>query len=94
MTELIIPKKTERHSALPVRQRERSWAEAAEYQIVLLGVESAFEACERLHQDDRLLLLKEIATRLLQRLSSAALRTKRGSSPNHRNKVSMTCHGC
>jgi hypothetical protein len=51
--------------------RKRSWAEAAEYQIVLLQVESALEACERLRRDDRLLLLKEIATRLLQRLSDA-----------------------
>jgi hypothetical protein len=50
--------------------RKRSWAEAAEYQIVLLQVESALEACERLHHVDRLLLLKEIASRLLQRLSN------------------------
>jgi len=52
-------------------ERKRSWAEAAEYQIVLLRVESAFEACERLPHDDRLSLLKEIAARLLQRLSNA-----------------------
>ena len=51
--------------------RKRSWAEAAEYQIVLLQVESALAACERIPHDDRLLLLKEIATRLLQRLSNA-----------------------
>ena len=51
--------------------RKRSWAEAAEYQIVLLQVKSALEACERLPHDDRLLLLKKIATRLLQRLSNA-----------------------
>ena len=51
--------------------RKRCWAEAAEYQIVLLQVKSALEACERLHRDDRLLLLKEIASRLLQRLSNA-----------------------
>ena len=42
-------------------ERKRSWAEAAEYQIVLLRVESAFEACERLPHDDRLSLLKEVA---------------------------------
>ena len=51
--------------------RKRSWAEAAKYQIVLLQVESALGACERLPHDDRLSLLKEIATRLLQRLSNA-----------------------
>ena len=34
-------------------------------------LQSALEACERLPHDDRLLLLKEIATRLLQRLSNA-----------------------
>jgi hypothetical protein len=53
-------------------ERKRSWAEAAEYQIVLLRVESAFEACERLPHDDRLSLLKEIAARLLQRLSNVS----------------------
>jgi hypothetical protein len=53
-------------------ERKRSWAEAAEYQIVLLRVESAFEACERLPHDDRLSLLKEITARLLQRLSNVS----------------------
>ena len=41
---------------------------------------SALGACERLHHDDRLLLLKEIATRLLQRLSNAPSKVQKGSA--------------
>jgi hypothetical protein len=53
--------------------RKRSSAEATiEYQRALLRFESAFEACERLPRDDRLVLFKEIAVRLLQRLPNAA----------------------
>ncbi len=44
--------------------RKRSYAEMLDYRIALRLFESAFEACERLHDDDQQLLLKEIAKRV------------------------------
>lgn len=44
--------------------RKRSYAEMLDYRIALRLFEFAFEACERLHDDDQQLLLKEIAKRV------------------------------
>jgi hypothetical protein len=51
--------------------RERSFEEKLVYRRAASRFESAFEACEQLSQDDRQLLLKEIAVRILQQLPMA-----------------------
>ena len=51
--------------------RERSFSEALEYRTAVRHFECAFAACERLHHEDRVSLLKEIAKRLLQQLPPA-----------------------
>jgi hypothetical protein len=56
-----------------MQDRERSILEAVDYRIAVSRFESAFAACERLDLDDRHLLLREIATRLIQRLPSEPL---------------------
>jgi len=52
-------------------ERKRSFEEVLEYRVAVRRVESAFEACERLPYEDRQLLLKKIAERVLQQLPNA-----------------------
>jgi hypothetical protein len=48
--------------------RKRSLEETLDYAIAVGRFDSAFEACERLHRDDRQLLLREIAERIAKQL--------------------------
>lgn len=54
-----------------MNDRERSFEEKLAYRIAARRFESAFEACQQLTQDDRQLLLKEIAERVLEQLPNA-----------------------
>ena len=51
--------------------RIRSFDELLEYRIAIRRFESAFEACERLADEKRRLLLKEVATRVSQQMPHA-----------------------
>jgi hypothetical protein len=49
-------------------ESKRSFKEAFDYRIAVRRFESAFEACDRLLQQDRESLLRQIAERALDRL--------------------------
>jgi hypothetical protein len=49
---------------------KRTFEEKLAYRIAARRFESAFEACQQLSQDDRQLLLKEIAERILPQLGN------------------------
>ena len=50
---------------------KRSLEETLDYAIAVGRFESAFEACEQLHHEDRQLLLEATAARITKRLASA-----------------------
>jgi hypothetical protein len=51
--------------------RKRSLEETLDYAIAVGRFDSAFEACEQLHPDDRELLLEAMAERIIKRLAKA-----------------------
>ena len=51
--------------------RKRSFAEQLDYRIAVRLFESAFEACERLPDQDQRILLEEIAKRASQKVGPA-----------------------
>lgn len=57
--------------------RKRSLEQTLDYAIAIGRFDSAFEASERLHRDDRQLLLRQMADRIAVRLTNelADLRT-------------------
>jgi hypothetical protein len=55
---------------LVMDDHKRSFEEKLAYRIAARRFESAFEACQQLPQDDRQLLLKEIAERILPQLAN------------------------
>jgi hypothetical protein len=52
--------------------RKRSFLETLDYRIAVGRFESALEACERLPDDDRELLLRKIARQILSQVPSGA----------------------
>ena len=60
-----------RVTELRMGDRKRSLEETLDYAIAVGRFDSAFEACEQLHPDDRELLLGAIAERIIKRLEKA-----------------------
>lgn len=54
-----------------MEDRVRSFEKQLAYRIAARRFKSAFDACQQLSEDDRQLLLKEIAERILQILPKA-----------------------
>jgi len=61
-----------RVTELRMGDRKRSLEETLDYAIAVGRFNSAFEACEQLHPDDRELLLEAIAERIIKRLKKAS----------------------
>ena len=57
--------KHDRVTEFQMDESKRSFKEALDYRIAVRRFESAFEACDRLVQEDRELLLRQIAERVL-----------------------------
>jgi hypothetical protein len=58
-----------RVAELQMGDPKRSFVETLDYRIAESRFESAFEACERLPQDDQQLLLRQIAERIIQHMA-------------------------
>lgn len=56
---------------LQMGDRKRSLEETLDYAIAVGRFDSAFEACEQPHPDDRELLLEAMAERIIKRLAKA-----------------------
>jgi hypothetical protein len=55
-----------------MRDRKRSHLEELDYHIAVSRFESAFEACTRLQDDDRELLLRDMAQQMLSQVTEGS----------------------